>query len=87
MAIAQRQGTHNHFPSATTGTLAAFSCQLNDVIVVVYSVRATSSTGNAPTDTIGNTYTQKAAVNNGSAARVEIWTAVSIGSNASNVIT
>ncbi len=70
------------FQQAGAFTANAASCSMTtgvtiagDDLVVVASIRTTTSTVTSVTDDAANTYAQRAAINNGTSARVEIWSA------------
>lgn len=75
--------------NSTAGTSLAcpgFSATGADDLLVAVALASTSATVSSITDTAGNAYTQKAAIN-GTGVRVELWQSQAITGNASNVIT
>lgn len=88
MAIAPVTGQKVN--NATAGTSLAFPAQTitaGEDIVVVVAILTTTVSVSSITDTKGNTYTQKAAVNNGSAIRIEIWASHGVAAQSNNVVT
>lgn len=84
MAIAFRAGGAFGGSAANSLSAGPFNCVLGDLILVGYCIRTTTSTGNAPTDTIGNRYYLLAVLNNGTNIRCEVWYTFSKATNASN---
>jgi hypothetical protein len=76
----------NHAGATTSLTFAAFNNVAGQDIVVCVAILDTTKSVSGITDTALNTYTQKAAVNNGSAIRSEIWYTHAAVHNTSNVI-
>jgi hypothetical protein len=91
VAIARGIGNSGSF-SAASGALTQ-AVTINDLIIVVVSIRTTTSTvktdGTGITDNVGNSYTsaKSTVLNNGTSCRVEMWWTVSTGTNAANGIT
>ncbi len=72
--------------NATSGTVTRTEAAGNTVVVVV-AIRTTTSTVSSITDTGGSTYTFRKAVNNGTVARVEMWSTNAGASTSSTSVT
>jgi len=86
MAITVTTGSAANSASAASLALPSFNLTAGQDVVVAVSLGSTSSSVTSITDTKGNTYTQKSAVN-GSGIRTEIWASHAVGVQVGNIIT
>lgn len=85
-AIAFVSASSGGCSSTSTGTSTCSSATItiaaNNTIVIIYAIRTATSTGTAPTDPAGNTYTQVSNCTRNNTVRVECWTTAAGASKA-----